>query len=210
MSFRQGARQFFEKRGAPTPPLPYDAEVEYIESVRPAYIDTGIRYLTTYTVYLDAQFVNPGRNLDTCLGSSGDAVCTIRVWPGVNQIQSFWYSGFLSVTQDANELYKRHRYEFGPNGMRFDENQVTTRPPPRDTVESLKLAGYNEGNTERQGACRFWSFKVSDGNTLLIDLIPVRFTNEQGMSEGAMYDRVSGQVFRNAGTGAFTIGPDKS
>ena len=26
-----GARQFFEKRGAPTPPLPYDYEVEYIE-----------------------------------------------------------------------------------------------------------------------------------------------------------------------------------
>ena len=26
-----GARQFFERRGAPTPPLPYDYEVEYIE-----------------------------------------------------------------------------------------------------------------------------------------------------------------------------------
>lgn len=26
-----GARQFFEKRGTPTPPLPYDYEVEYIE-----------------------------------------------------------------------------------------------------------------------------------------------------------------------------------
>ena len=25
-----GARQFFERRGAPTPPLPYDAEVEWI------------------------------------------------------------------------------------------------------------------------------------------------------------------------------------
>lgn len=41
-------------------------------------------------------------------------------------------------------------------------------------------------------------------------MIAVRFTNEQGVSEGAMYDRVSGQLFRNAGTGAFTIGPDKS
>ena len=46
-------------------------------------------------------------------------------------------------------------------------------------------------------------------NSALIDLIPVRFTNELGQSEGAMYDRVSGQLFRNAGTGDFIIGPDK-
>ena len=45
--------------------------------------------------------------------------------------------------------------------------------------------------------------------TMLYDCISVRFTNEQNQSEGAMYDRVSGALFRNAGTGAFTIGPDK-
>lgn len=31
MSFRPAARQFFERRAAPTPPLPYDYEVAYIE-----------------------------------------------------------------------------------------------------------------------------------------------------------------------------------
>lgn len=43
----------------------------------------------------------------------------------------------------------------------------------------------------------------------LIDLIPVRFLNENGQQEGAMYDKVSKQLFRNKGTGSFTIGPDK-
>ena len=42
------------------------------------------------------------------------------------------------------------------------------------------------------------------------DFIPVRFTNELGETEGAMFDRVSGQLFRNDGTGAFIIGPDKT
>jgi hypothetical protein len=37
----------------------------------------------------------------------------------------------------------------------------------------------------------------------MMDLIPVRFTNELGVSEGAMYDKVSGQLFRNQGTGSF-------
>jgi len=42
------------------------------------------------------------------------------------------------------------------------------------------------------------------------DAYSVRFTNEMGQAEGAMYDRVSGQLFRNAGKGAFTVGPDKT
>ena len=47
-----------------------------------------------------------------------------------------------------------------------------------------------------------------DTNTLVRDFIPVRFTNSDGVQEGAMYDRVSRQLFRNAGTGSFIIGPD--
>ena len=46
--------------------------------------------------------------------------------------------------------------------------------------------------------------------SLVRDFIPVRFTNEKGVTEGAMYDKVSGTLFRNAGTGAFVIGPDKT
>ena len=48
------------------------------------------------------------------------------------------------------------------------------------------------------------------GEMIARDFIAVRFTNESGVSEGAMYDRVSGELFRNAGTGAFIIGPDKT
>lgn len=44
--------------------------------------------------------------------------------------------------------------------------------------------------------------------TMLFDIIPVRFTNELGEPEGAMYDKVSGQLFRNAGTDKFLVGAD--
>ena len=54
------------------------------------------------------------------------------------------------------------------------------------------------------------SSKIYIDGVIARDFIPVRFTNEQGVSEGAMYDRVSGQLFRNSGTGAFTVGPDKT
>ena len=56
--------------------------------------------------------------------------------------------------------------------------------------------------------CRFYYFQISKGGTLVRDFIPVRFKNENGVQEGAMYDRVTKQLFRNAGTGSFIIGDD--
>lgn len=53
-------------------------------------------------------------------------------------------------------------------------------------------------------------FQIYVGESLVRDFVPVRFTNEIGQSDGAMYDRVSGQLFRNQGTGAFVIGPVKA
>ena len=49
---------------------------------------------------------------------------------------------------------------------------------------------------------------MSIEGTLILDLIPVRFTNEFGNQEGAMYDQISGKIFRNQGSGSFAIGPD--
>ena len=57
----------------------------------------------------------------------------------------------------------------------------------------------------------FYSWKeITPDGVEVIDLIPVRFINERGETEGAFYDKVSGQLFGNAGTGAFIIGPDKT
>lgn len=63
---------------------------------------------------------------------------------------------------------------------------------------------------------------MTDG-VLVCDLQPVRFTNENGVTEGAMFDRANPTVgmnpdgsarddglYRNRGTGAFVIGPDKT
>jgi hypothetical protein len=58
-------------------------------------------------------------------------------------------------------------------------------------------------------SCKIGQITIWQSGTLVRDMIPVRFTNELGQSEGAMYDRASGQLFRNQGKGAFLYGPDK-
>ena len=51
-------------------------------------------------------------------------------------------------------------------------------------------------------------YKHRKNGVLMCDLYSVRFTNELGQDEGAMFDKVSGLFFRNAGTGSFEIGPE--
>lgn len=54
------------------------------------------------------------------------------------------------------------------------------------------------------GGMRISSCRIYDNNVLVRDYISVR----KG-TVGYMYDRVSGQLFGNVGTGAFDVGPDK-
>ena len=81
---------------------------------------------------------------------------------------------------------------------------------PRDAISLFcqVLNGTIHGSRYFNG--NLYSFSIKRNGKLAIEMIPVRFTNENGVSEGAMYDRVSGQLFRNAGTGTFIIGPDKA
>jgi hypothetical protein len=48
-----------------------------------------------------------------------------------------------------------------------------------------------------------YSFKVYNSNTLIRDFIPVRIGNT-----GYMFDKITGKMYGNAGTGSFTLGPD--
>jgi hypothetical protein len=51
---------------------------------------------------------------------------------------------------------------------------------------------------------RLYYFKIYSNNGLVRDLIPVRVGQV-----GYMYDKVSGQLFGNSGTGEFILGADK-
>lgn len=52
---------------------------------------------------------------------------------------------------------------------------------------------------------KIYYFKFVENNITKLDLIPVRIGQV-----GYLFDRVSGSLFGNNGTGTFIIGPDKS
>lgn len=207
-----GARQFFERRSAPTPPLPYDAEVEYLESTGTQYIDTGINLSSTMIVKCAYQVIND-RNNNPCPFS-----LTLAVGRRYSVILS---SGSTTILLDAasasvagyvvvNDEHV-HTLEFDLSGMQtlyFDGVEVSSRGRAFTAVagRTVKLFVQSSTTVQVYGHGRVISFSIRDTTTgeLLQDLIPVR---KNGV--GYLYDRVSGQLLGNSGTGDFVTGPDK-
>ena len=64
---------------------------------------------------------------------------------------------------------------------------------------------FSAHNITYNGRCRISYLQIINTSTdeIVLDLIPVRVGNV-----GHMYDRVSGKLFGNAGTGDFAVGDD--
>jgi hypothetical protein len=202
------------------PKLPYDAEVEYLEGVAGGYIVLPWAFKTTDRWELDAQFLS-GKSYNGIyapFAPSGES-------SAINRIDIAVEGGFRLNYGPANVVRasdtSRHLFVLDPysNSCKIDSVSYSlpgTHISVPDThpylgllgrlyVTSQGLQGINVNGT----GCRVYSCKLYRRLELGMELIPVRFTNEQGVSEGAMYDKVSGQLFRNAGTGVFGFGPDK-
>ena len=191
--------------------LPYDAEVEYLESTGTQYINTGFVPTYTSTIRTKMQWID------------GPHVFGIDTNPGysiyVNGIvSSYGYPEFKaggSTTGKARLAYKNSFFEYSLEnsllrcfitGMKSYTFSISCQAR-NQTLPICLFATYN--TIQNDTRVRFMYFNASSAAASL-DMLPVRFTNENGVSEGAMYDRVSGQLFRNQGTGAFLIGPDKT
>ena len=201
--------------------LPYDAEVEYLESTGTQYIDTGCDMAVDGAIECGYRMSSLSYVMQ--FGQSG-----IRLQQGGTIYNRFSF-GFLDdlkrsiwLADRYNELNRNEDNNW--NTVRMDAvtgkcgyNGATATyshnwNPQAVGLSSFYLFGTRNtvGVIERIGHVQISFMRMWKNGILIRDLTPVRFTNEQGQSEGAMYDRVSGELFRNAGTGAFTIGPDKS
>lgn len=194
---------------------PYDAEIEFLEStgggtrLKTTYIDTGIHLTGGSSVEIRYRTTN------TTLYYSG--IFSSRKFP-IDHATSYTLLGY-------------DRFDYGGTGSTAswaqDTNVHTLLIEPIDSKLSIVLDGkqlkkvglrtFTSAETTILFADRanvgfggaIYYFKIWDeSGKLIFDGIPVRFTNENGETEGAMYDKVSGKLFGNAGTGAFVLGSD--
>ena len=195
-------------------PLPYDAEVEYLQgdgvarimlddsyTTEKKYIGIGIteesytgrfagaeqgrraQYVGATSGGIEARFNAPGNSFIVSVDGATPYKCYDYIADGVN----------ISISLDGNVLSSKAttvKIPYVANKMELFAI--------RGTSSSTEIVG------TWTGLCYYFKLVTVEGETVL-DLIPVR---KDGV--GYMYDRVSGELFGNAGTGAFIIGPDKT
>ena len=200
--------------------LPYDAEVEYLESTGAQYIDTGIYAVNNIIVegsVILADYTaieKPRMIIGTDYTGSGYTFVIRQPFDaGKNCLQvmfgGWWttcpYNASLDAGVVATFRYDREGKIFVVNG------NIIRAQTPSDFSQHKILIGKNMNQGySKLPSLKTVHIKIHIGDNPVRDFIPVRFTNENGVSEGAMFDRVSGQLFRNQGTGDFIIGPDKT
>lgn len=192
--------------------LPYDAEVEYLESTGTQWIDTGVygNQSSGAEVMVSWPEISPDQPAFSAdngsISNGGFAVFMSRTLLRYGRnYAGIFKNGIFQLS--ANVFYDIVNK---PSVVSVDGDSIVPDPSGNFSTEGTvpMFAWRRNANIIIKGKARIAFMKMWSGDTLVRDYIPVRFTNEQGVSEGAMYDRVSGALFRNAGTGSFTIGPD--
>jgi len=180
--------------------VPYDAEIEYLESTGTQWIDTLIHPTTGYgfelyggfTRFENNEFFGGGNSYDNGLGICTHGQGTYGIIVGTTEV--------CTITATANVM---HKFRVNTDGTVYVDN----------TYEGVSSTALPEGtytmNIFRHSATqiplqeKIYYVKIYNSTGLLFDGIPVRIG-----TTGYMYDKISNNLFENVGTGTFILGPD--
>lgn len=192
--------------GGGSAPLPYDAEIEYLESNGTQYINTEFIPNDSSGLYVRAYCKTSGGNhiVAGTRQSSGD---------------TRWWINFSAGLEISWNTYIPYSYSYTNTWIEVENNFLNSRLGKINgvtyrtsyptlvniTYPAYIFMGNNHGSPNIEYIGRVSNVKISQGDEIVMDLIPVR---KNGI--GYMYDRVSGELFGNSGTGDFVLGPDKN
>lgn len=183
---------------------PYDMELEYLESTGTQYINTGI--INNSSVIIDMKMSASGTN---CLHGSEYTYQYRFKWgaDGNGRIYYGYQNNHTSgVTFQLNQPCTYHLKQGEQYVKDYQGNTILSSSETLSTYSTNPImlfkcySGSDWVNTS--GTTRIYSCKIYN-NGVLMDLIPVRIGQI-----GYLYDKVSGQLFGNSGTGNFILGPD--
>ena len=197
--------------------MPYDAEVEYLQSTGTAYIDTLVRDIeltnSDWELFIQTNESNGGALFGTA--KRGHGCYTSDDVPCLHVSYSYQQGRAMRV----NMTWKRYRtggivelHIKCKNGIVSSTTNGSavswgTTVFPTFTIPAFFLFGFaNNGyeyNTVSRPSAQLGKCWLSVGGIKIFDLIPVRIG-----TTGYMYDKVSRQLLGNSGTGTFILGPD--
>lgn len=188
------------------PDLPYDAEVEYLESTGTQFIDLGI--VPDDATGFKVRFEYTGSTANLC-GVMDTLANSMAIGVTANNATGRWRTDLpsngipFSIGSVALNYEQSHKFEIEPDGgVQYTTIFGTLPFVPVGTI-CVFCCGGTLGLSVSKWIGRISSVKVTQGTDVIRDLVAVRVG-----SVGYLYDRVSGTLFGNDGTGDFVVGPD--
>lgn len=199
---------------------PYDSKIEFLESTGEQYIDTGIipdndtgiqivYYTSRYNYLNENDFFIVGLRNNTsntrwCIGKSGTEKVAFYYGYGIynhapNQ-NRYDNKYIISLNYKNNKLFEVK--DVAANNQTQQRTLSNLPFTPQYNIRLFGGAGVDANYTKASG--RLFSVIISQGDKIIMNLIPVRVGNT-----GYMYDKISKQLFGNNGTGSFVLGADK-
>lgn len=189
---------------------PYDAEIEWLGTeLSAAYIDTGVIPKDTPRVVLRLQtFSIANFDRDVFGFANNTQPSFIGDLNKFMAYYSFQYYRYYSTSGKGASLYTTVPWG---DVIEVDAgNQVIVNGNVLDTYTRESFANNTQSIYIFRGRAnagtpkvKVFSAKIYDGDILMRDYIPVRVG-----TTGYLYDKVSGQLFGNSGSGDFILGND--
>lgn len=179
-------------------------ELEYIQSDGAQYINTGFKPNNNTRVKMDSQLKSKPSGNTALFGSR-------TVANNKNYAMLFISSAFRS---DYNNVYNQTWSVSAITRQVYDKNKETTiidgtaksySNSAFQTDYTMTLFAINAAGTVQWHASMIlYSCQIYDDNALIRDFIPC--SNSSGII--GLYDLINSKFYANAGTGAFTAGPE--
>lgn len=190
---------------------PSYTELEYIESTGTQWIDTGYSFSPNIEYEFSAMMTQVitnaaflGQSTSWSWNNSGNSAVTFANASTGKLYGIYSNNGSVGTQTSSTYLNKRFTATFKNLSLSIDGvelqkfSQVTSWANEMPTMHIFNRNMVN-GSQPTNGAYRFYYLKLYDNGILIRDFIPVLDTNDVP----CMYDKVSGELFYNKGTGEF-------
>ena len=186
-------------------------EREYIESSGTQYIDTGFKpnqdTRVVVDVYITEQHISSNCVFGTRSAASSTAPLMFNLW-SMNAGTAVRFDYFGGNTTSSTSLVgKRSLVDANKNICTIGDTVLNGTYQQGQTKFNLFVLTCNNAgnfNSQYNTYARLYSCQIYDNGTLIRDYVPC--TNPSG--EVGLYDLENEEFYGNAGSGAFTAGPE--
>lgn len=188
---------------------PYTAQVEYLESDFNQFINTGIFISSNSRVVMEMQRTFKSFVFYFCSRNSNSSGAGFSFGHNTTNYISDYGGDRKAFSMPSSTSVAKTKVDKNKNVCSIEipsegvSETVTNTPNDFSTSYPFVIMGQNSAGSLTGAPIRIFNCTIEEDGVKVRDFIPVRVG-----TVGYLYDRVSGKLFGNEGTGDFVVGPD--